>query len=257
MSRAETPLQYYERMLAAEEESVKNLNRSYREATSRADYATGQIKYLKGQLKKIANTVPSGHVQNNPQAYGDSIGYIEEIKRLERVIEEPRRILAAIDSVEESIQKKIKLIKNAKSDEAAFAASVIPKAVRERDAWAEGVDPRGLPLPLRSDAEHKAAKPSFFGRLGSFFGRKAAPAVPPRAPSNARAERQREENAGSLAGSPSYYRPPAGPLIRPSAAARAARYAEEPYVDPYSSARYGGKTKRRHRYLRKSRKSSM
>ena len=257
MSAAETPLQYAERVLAGEKASLEKLQIEYEKYRSEAAKAKEHIEYKEAaRIEKMRRA--AGHLNNNPQAKGAAIEDMREIRLLKRDAEVPERIMISIMNeihrVEASILEKEKAVFAAKDRSDALAATVSPRAVRARDAWAE---------PVLSNSEYKAlaaafaaAKPSFFGRLGRFFGRSpAAPAVAPRAPSNARAARQREQNAISLAGSPRYNGAPAGPLIRPSAAARAARYAEVPYADPYSSARYGGKTKRRHTKRRKSRKA--
>jgi hypothetical protein len=126
----------------------------------------------------------------------------------------------------------------------------------------------GYERPLLTDDEEKAlakalaaskaaAKPSFFGRL---FGRRApVPAAESAARVAERAARQianaREADRGRLAGSYSFRRPPAEPLIDPRAAARNQRYSEYAERSFTGPPRYGGKTKRRHTKRRKSRKS--
>jgi hypothetical protein len=239
MSRAETPLQIANRELAQAKANHDELRRLYQIAQVEADRAKETQRKLEAQYQSIIAKIKRGI--HNGSYNEDSILEIQDaIEKAQEVIYDAVLAHEAMDHA--ATNHAYKLDEQKKQHGLAYRAA-------RRDAWAEGIDSRGRPLPLRSDAEHKAAaKPSsFFGRLGSFFGRKA--------PSNARAERLRELNAISVAGSPTYYRPPAGPLIRPSAAARAARYAEESYADPYSSARYGGKTKRRHTKHRKSRKS--
>jgi len=261
MSRAETPLQVADRELAQAKANHKELKRLYQIADVEAHIAMGKKRELEDQYQSIMIKTQRG-IRNGTYDEGSILEIGGAIEKAKAVI---NNFYLAHEAMDRALDiYNIKLAEQRKQHGNAVRAANAANAA-ERDAWAEGVDSRGRPLPLFSDAEHKAriaaasgAKPSFFGRLGRFFGRSPAPAdsrAVSNARRNARVDRYAEYAAVSSAGSPRYNGAPAGPLIRPSAAARAARYAEEPFAGPYSSTRYGGKTKRRHTKRRKSRKS--
>jgi len=256
MLRAETPLQIANRELAQAEANYNELKRLYQNAQVEADRATETQRQLEAQYQSIMGKKKRG-IRNGSYNEGSILEIMDAIRNAQEIIYDAHLAHEAMDRALTTLSYK--RVEQRKQHGLAYR---VPIDAAKRDAWAEGVDSRGRPLPLLSDAEHKAriaaasaAKPSsFFGRLGNFFGRRA-PAVAPRAPSNARAARYAEYATASSAGSPSYYGPPAGPLIDPSAAARSQRYSEYAARSLAGPPRRGGKIKRRHTKRRKSRKS--
>jgi hypothetical protein len=253
MSRAETPLQIANRELAQAKAHHDELRRLYQIAQVEADRATETQRQLEAQYQSIMVKKKRG-IRNGSYNEGSILEIEDAIRNAQDVIYDAHLAHEAMDRAATTLAYK--LTEQRKQHGLAY---IVPLQAAERDAWAEGVDSRGRPLPLRSDAEHKAriaaasaAKPSsFFGKLGSFF-RRGAPAVAPRAPSSARAERQREENARRPASTLSF-RGASDPLFNPKEIALRERLSgSEAWAGP---PRGGGKPKRRHTKRRKSRKS--